>query len=141
MTEIATENGLKIEYIGKKRWRKEDRIKEIIKERGEEPGIVHIFSALERCKSYKPWYDKGQGKAYLKKDTGKCLHYYVYFIDEDYGLCYLRIPTWCPFRLQFYCNGHSWLAQQLKQKEIEFELMDNAFVDIADFDAANESVK
>ena len=47
MTEIATEKGLKIEYIGKKRWRKEARIKEIIKERGEEPGIVHIFSALE----------------------------------------------------------------------------------------------
>jgi len=138
MKEIATENELKIDYIGKKRWRKEDRIKEIIKERGEEPGIVHIFSALETCRSYKPWYDKGQGRAYLKKDTGKCLHYYVYFIDEDYGLCYLRIPTWCPFRLQFYCNGHSWLAQQLKQKEIEFELMDNTFVDIADFDVANQ---
>jgi hypothetical protein len=138
MGEIAKENGLEIEYIGKKKWRKEDRIKEIIKERGEEPGIVHIFSALEMCKSYKPWYDKGQGRAYLKKASGKCLHYYVYFIDEDYGLCYVRIPTWCPFRLQFYCNGHSWLAQQLKQKGIEFELMDNAFIDIADFEAANQ---
>jgi hypothetical protein len=138
MKEIATENGLKIEYISKKKGRKEARIKEIIKERGEEPGIVHIFSALETCKSYKPWYDKGQGRAYLKQNTGKCLHYYVYFIDEDYGLCYLRIPTWCPFRLQFYCNGHSGLAQQLKQKGIEFELMDNAFVDIADFEVANQ---
>ena len=138
MTEIATENGLQIEYIGKKRWRKEDRIQEIIKERGDAPGIVHIFSALETCQSYKPWYDKGQGRAYLKQKTGKCLHYYVYFIDEAYGLCYLRIPTWCPFRLQFYCNGHSWLAQQLNQKGIAFELMDNAFVDIADFAVANQ---
>jgi hypothetical protein len=138
MQEIAAENGVKIEYIGKKSWRKEDRLQEIIKERGEEPGIVHIFSALETCQSYKPWYDKGQGRAYLKTDSGKCLHYYVYFIDEDYGLCYLRIPTWCPFRLQFYCNGHSWLAQQLKQKGVKFELIDNAFVDIADFEVANQ---
>jgi hypothetical protein len=138
MAEIATTNGVQIEYIGKKSWRKEVRIQEIIKERGEAPGIVHIFAALETCQSYKPWYDKGQGRAYLKQKTGKCLHYYVYFIDDDYGLGYLRIPTWCPFRLQFYCNGHSWLAQQLKQKGIEFELMDNAFVNIADFDLANE---
>ena len=35
--------------------------------------------------------------------------YYFYFIDEDYGLCYLRVPTWAPFRLQFYCNAHNWL--------------------------------
>jgi len=138
LAEVAQENGLQIEYIGKKSWRKEDRIKEIIRERGEAPGVVHIFSALEPCQSYKPWYDKGQGKAYLKKESGKCLHYYVYFIDDDYGLCYLRIPTWCPFRLQFYCNGHSWLAQQLKHKGIAFEVMDNALVNIADFEAANQ---
>jgi hypothetical protein len=138
MAEIAQENGLTIEYIGKKSWRKEERIKDIIKVRGEEPGVVHIFSALEKCKSYKPWYDKGQGRAYLKQASGKCLHYYVYFIDDALGLCYLRIPTWCPFRLQFYCNGHSWLAQQLKHKGIAFKVMDNAFVDIADFETANQ---
>ena len=34
-------------------------------------------------------------------------------IDAELGLIYLRVPTWCPFRLQFYCNGHSWLARQL----------------------------
>ncbi len=138
MAEIAAENGLKIDYLSQKGVRKEERIKAIIKERGAEPGVVHIFSALETCQSYKPWYDKEQGKAYLKNSKGKCLHYYVYFIDEDYGLCYLRIPTWCPFRLQFYCNGHSWLAQQLKLKGIEFELIENAFVDIADFEVAQQ---
>jgi len=31
----------------------------------------------------------------------KCLHYCFYFIDEEFGLCYLRVPTWAPFRLQF----------------------------------------
>jgi len=23
-------------------------------------------------------------------------------MDAEVGLCYLRVPTWCPFRLQFY---------------------------------------
>lgn len=138
MKEVAVENGLEIEYIGKKSWRKEERIKAILAQRGHHPGVVHIFSVLEKCSAYKPWYDKAKGRAYLKRTSGKCLHYYVYFIDEELGLCYLRIPTWCPFRLQFYCNGHNCLAHQLKQNGIAYQLIDNAFVDIADFELANE---
>ena len=46
----------------------------------------------------------------MRYKDGKCLHYYFYFIDAEFGLCYLRVPTWAPFRLQFYCNGHNWLA-------------------------------
>jgi hypothetical protein len=64
------------------------------------------------------------------------LHYYCYFMDEDLGLCYGHVPTWCPFRLQFYCNGHSWLARQLDRKQIGYTLMDNAFTAIADGTAA-----
>lgn len=135
---IANANNLQIEFIRKKNFRKEERIKQIIKNRGHHPGLVHIFSAMEPCSSYKPWHDKSTGKTYLKYDSGKCLHYYFYFIDEELGLCYLRVPTWCPFRLQFYFNGHSLLASQLKRKGIAFELLDNAFFFIADFQEAEQ---
>lgn len=104
-----------IEYIRKKSFRKEDRIRSILERRREQPGLAHIFLALEPCFSYKPWHNKQTGKTYLKLDSGKCLHYYFYFFHEQLGLCYLRVPTWCPFRLQFYFNGHAWLAAQLKQ--------------------------
>ena len=40
---------------------------------------------------------------------------YFYFIDEELGLCFLRVSTWSPFRLQFYFNGHNWLASQLRK--------------------------
>ncbi|SFR16316.1 hypothetical protein [Desulfoscipio geothermicus] len=63
---IAEANGLEIEFIRKtKEFRKEKRIKEILKERGEHPGLVHIFSAMESCTSYKPWHDKKSGKTFL----------------------------------------------------------------------------
>ncbi len=115
---IAADNGIKVEFVkGRKSVRKEQRVKEIIEKRGEEPGLVCILSAMESCASYKPWYDKGTKRTYLKPDSGMCLHYYVYFIDADLGLCYVRVPTWCPFRLQFYCNGHSYLARQLSQAD------------------------
>jgi hypothetical protein len=52
------------------------------------------------------------------------------------GLGYVRVPTWCPFRLQIYFNGHSWLAVQMRKKAMRFTLMDNAFSDIDDWDKA-----
>jgi hypothetical protein len=136
---IAKENGLTIEFICNSRsFRKEERIHKLIERRGNHPGLVHIFSAMERCAAYMPWHNKETHKTYVKSKQSKCLHYYFYFIDEELGLCYLRVPTWCPFRLQFYFNGHNWLAAQLRHQDTTFELCDNAFLDIADFDQANE---
>lgn len=135
---LAQANGLKIEYIRQKNFRKEDRIRAILEQRGEQPGLVHIFSALEACYSYKPWHNKETHKTYLIPDSGKCLHYYFYFIHEQFGLCYLRVPTWCPFRLQFYFNGHAWLAAQLKEKGVAYQILDNALIHIDDYTLANE---
>jgi hypothetical protein len=137
MQAIAQENKISIEFVNHQ-MRKEERVQEILQERGDEPGLVHILSAMERCPSYQPWHDKDIHKTYLKPKQAKCLHYYVYFIDKDLGLCYLRVPTWCPFRLQIYFNGHHWLASQLQEHGIGFQLCDNAFVQIDDFATANE---
>src|SRR6516225_9465117 len=136
--ELATANGLTIDYVRKKNFRKEDKVKAVLKERGDHPGLVWIFSALEPCTTYQPWHDKKSGRTYLRYDDGKCLHYYFYFIDEDLGLCYVRVPTWCPFRLQFYCNGHSYLARQLSQRKIQYRLLDNAFGWVADLEQAQK---
>ncbi|GFP19144.1 hypothetical protein HKBW3S03_00648 [Candidatus Hakubella thermalkaliphila] len=131
--QLAAENGLEIEHIRKiKAFRKEDRIQDILKERGTHPGLVHIFSAMESCSSYKPWHDRRTGKTFLKHDTAKCLPYYFYFIDPELGLCYLRVPTWCPFQLQFYFNMHNWLATKLNKHSIPHVLNDNTFLEIGE---------
>jgi hypothetical protein len=134
---LAAEAGLEIEFIRKlKAFRKEDRVHAILTKRGDHPGLVHIFSAMEACASYRPWYDKASGNTQLKPITGKCLHYYFYFVDEQFDLCYMRVPTWAPFRLQVYFNGHGWLARQLLQAGVAFEAADNAFLTLADPAAA-----
>ena len=135
---VASDNGLEIDFIRKKNFRKESRIGDIVKQRSSHPGLVHIFSAMELCTAYKPWYNKKTGKTSLKTVTGKCLHYYFYFITAELGLCYLRVPTWSPFRLQFYCNGHNLLASRLDKKNIDFQPLDNVFVQIDDFDKAQK---
>jgi hypothetical protein len=139
MERIAAENGIEVEFVrSRKSFRKEKRVKAVLEKRGDHPGVVCILSAMEPCGSYKPWHDKRSHKTYLKADDGKCLHYYIYFIDEDPGLCSLRVPTWCPFRLQFYCNGHSVLARQMSKRHIEYGMLDNAFGWIADFGQAQK---
>jgi hypothetical protein len=85
--QVAQEHGLTIEYIPRKSFRKEERIKALLAQRGDHEGLVHIFSAMEPCESFKPWYDKASGQTFLRRNL---------------GLCYLRVPTWAPFRLQIY---------------------------------------
>jgi hypothetical protein len=135
---VAAENGIDVEFIRTSRLRKSDKIAALIQQRGAQAGLVAILSAMEPCSSYKPWHDKTTGKTFLRPDSGKCLHYYFYFIDEHLGLCYLRVPTWCPFRLQFYCNGHFWLAKELDRRRIAHRMLDNSFRSIDDFAQAQE---
>jgi len=133
---MAAEAGIEIEFIRKRNFRKEDRVKEILASRGEQTGLVCIFSAMEPCSTYKPWHNKQTGRTYLVPDDGKCLHYYFYFVDEELGLCHVRVPTWLPCRLQICFNGHNWLAGQLRKRGIDYRMADNAFAHIADWERA-----
>lgn len=135
---LAKAHGVEIEHVGNADLRKEDLVAKVLAQRGDHPGLVHIISAMERCSAYEPWHDKKTHKTYLRSIPGRCLHYYFYFLDAEVGLCYLRVPTWNPFRLQFYCNGHSWLARKLTAESIDYATADNAFIRIDDFDRAQK---
>ncbi len=133
---IAATAGVTIEHIAKTHVRKEAVIAKILAARGDHPGLVHVISAMEACDAYQPWHDKRTHQTFLRPDSGKCLHYYFYFMDAELGLIYLRVPTWCPFRLQFYCNGHNWLARRLAAAGIGLTMADNAFAKIDDWPRA-----
>src|SRR4029077_3439212 len=135
---LAAQAGITIEHIAKSHIRKEAVVAKVLKRRGEHPGLVHVISAMEACGAYQPWHDKQMHKTFVRPDSGKCLHYYFYFIDDELGLVYLRVPTWAPFRLQFYGNGHSWLARQLTAEGIGFTAADNAFIRIDDWQRAQD---
>jgi DNA-binding MarR family transcriptional regulator len=133
---LAQEQGCEIEFIRKKSVRKEDLIKQKVAQRGAHPGLVHILAAMEQCPTYQPWHDKHTGHTFLKPAQSKCLTYYFYFIDDLLGLGYIRVPTWCPFNLQVYFNGHNLLSNQLTAANIPHTMLDNAFDSIADVAAA-----
>ncbi len=85
---VAAEAGVQIEFIRRlKAFRKEDRVKRVLEERSDAPGLVHIFSAMESCTSFRHWRDPKSGTTTLRPTSGKCLHYCFHFIDERFGLC------------------------------------------------------
>ena len=135
---LAAGAGVTIEHIAKTHIRKEAVVQRVLEQRGEHPGLVHIISAMEACDAYRPWHDKATHKTFIRPNSGKCLHFYFYFMDAAFGLIYLRVPTYCPFRLQFYCNGHNWLARRLSAEGIDHAMVDNAFARIDDWSRAQE---
>ncbi len=90
---LAAQAGITIEHIAKSHIRKKAVVAEVLKRRGEHPGLVHVISAMEACGAYQPWHDKQTHKTFVRPDGGKCLHDYFYFIDAELGLVYLRVPT------------------------------------------------
>jgi hypothetical protein len=124
---IATQEDIPIKHVYAS-VRKEALVSEILSARGDAPGIVCILSAMENCRRFKVRKNQKSGYLELQWKPGKCLHYYVYLMDPEYGLCYLRIPTWAPFRLQFYFNGHDWLQRRMTAAGITYRKADNCFV-------------
>ena len=130
---LAAEAGVTIEHISKPHVRKEDVVARVLQHRGDHPGLVHIISAMEACDAYKP----GTTSKHTRPSSGRTAASACTTIsmsrNAQFGLVYLRVPTWAPFRLQFYCNGHSWLARKLTAKGIGHSMADNAFVRIDDW--------
>ena len=91
--ELAAAAGMTIEHIANSHIRKEEVVAKVLAGRGDHPGLVHVISAMEACPTYKPWHSKETHRTFLRPATGKCLHYYFYFIDAALGLIYLRVPT------------------------------------------------
>jgi hypothetical protein len=134
--DLARQHGLEIEMVTRKNFRQEDRVAAILKSRGSHPGLVHIFAVKEAATVFDTRHARPDGYAQVLTRRGACMHYYLYWIHPRLGLIHVRVPTWLPLRLQVYFNGHHWLARQLDQAGIAYQMADNAFCQCADWAAA-----
>ena len=91
-------------------------------------GLICILAAVEACQSFH--LVPAPKRPRLIPARRKCLCLYFYFIDPQLGFMHVRIPTWFPFSIQIYLNGHEWLARKLNQHAIPYSKLENAFVRI-----------
>lgn len=97
-------------------------------------GVVLVGVAQERAKAWRGVKRKGAGGVSFEFQwTTVCVnHYYVYFIDDDWGPGFLKICGYAPYTLKLCLNGHEWAKRQLTKQGIPFEALDNGFRSCAD---------
>ncbi len=93
-------------------------------------GPFIIFSILEACRTFS--FRFTTGRPFIQSASSKRLHFYYYFMDRDFGLIHVRIPSWFPMQIQVYLNGHEWLARKLAAHHVRFSQLDNVLLGIED---------
>jgi hypothetical protein len=107
---------------------KEQFIRDIIRERRLDEGLVAILCCQEVCRTVKLLHGQGRPRLAFARRPQRVL--YFYFLDPEFGLIHLRLQTWFPFTMQVYVNGHDWLARQMAHQHLGFVQQDNAFTQL-----------
>jgi hypothetical protein len=138
---LAEEAGRPYQYLDaavtrKKGLSKEDMARSIAEADNISEGLICVFSTVEACASFGVRKNSTTHKLEVVAQRRKCLHFYLYYFDAEFGFMHIRLQSWWPFTIQVYINGREWLARQLAQLQIAAERYENSFLHIADLAAA-----
>src|SRR5258707_2240219 len=67
---LAAQAGVTIEHIAKSHIRKEAVGAEVLERRCENPGLVHVISAMGACGAYQPWHGKQKHQNFRRAGSG-----------------------------------------------------------------------
>ena len=129
---IISKTGVYSEYLTSPNISKEDIAKRVAKEKDIKEGLICVLSAVEPCTALSVQYNKVSNKLEKKIGFRKCLHYYFYYMDKDFGLMHIRFQTWFSFGLQIYINGREYLKKQLDKANIKYKSYDNSITWVED---------
>jgi len=133
---LAEQAGVAYQFL-KGFHRKDKLVDDILRQRPDlVEGLVCVFCCMECCPSFR--LVSGEGRPRLVSARRQQRVLYFYFLDPQLGLIYVRLTTWFPFTIQVYVNGHSWLAQEMLNRRLGFNLQDNAFTALDDPEATQE---
>lgn len=117
---------------------KEDLARDIADRDGITEGLVCVFSVLETCTSFDVRGNHQTHKLEVVRRRRKCLHFYFYYLDSEFGFMHIRLQSWFPFEIQIYINGREWLARQLNQCGIAYERYHNKVIPLTDLAIAQD---
>jgi hypothetical protein len=123
-------------YLNNAQTSKEDTALELAATRGQTEGPIAVLGCVEPCQVLQVRKNKDSGWLEPRIETGKCLHYYHYYLDRQHGLRYTRLQSWLPFTMHVGLNGRDWLAQQMTAAGLRYEKKDNGFTWVEDWVAA-----
>ncbi len=133
----AEELGRPVVYLPSSRDRKENIAKEFLLADPVDEGLICVLKTLESCRTAKVVGGE-KGKHFLKSSSTKCLHYYLYYLDQEFGFMFVKIQSWFPFNIQVYINGRELMKHTFDKNGISYECYDNSFTKISDLAKAQE---
>jgi hypothetical protein len=122
--------GRPFEYLERAHTHRDGDSKELMARRiaerdGIKSGLVCVFRVLEPCSSFDVRGNRETHRLELVRRPRRCLHYYAYLIDPQFGWMHVRIQGWIPFTIQIYINGREWLCRQLDRRGVPYRRSDN----------------
>jgi hypothetical protein len=135
-TRLADEAHRPLQYLPQSTTSKEDRARAIAQRDGITQGLIAIFSTIELCWSFEVILNPSSRFLEIRSSKRKCLHYYHYYLDPDFGLLHARVQTWLPFTMHVCLNGRERLARQMDQAGLSYVQRDNCFTDVSNFTQA-----
>lgn len=111
---------------------KEDLARDIAARDGVVEGLVCVLATVEGCTSFDVRGDRATHRLQVVRRRRKCLHFYCYFIDPEFGWMHVRLQSWFPFETQVWINGREWLARQLDARGVGYARHDNALCAVDD---------
>ena len=123
-------------YLNNSQESKEETALHMAAEQQCQQGLIAVLGCVEPCQVVQVRGNKETKKLEVRTEPGKCLHYYHYYLDPDYGLRYTRLQTWFPFTMHVGLNGRDWLARQMTKAGLAYQQKDNCFSWVEDWEAA-----
>jgi len=124
------------QYLYSSSLRKEPIARQIAERDGIDEGLICVLRCVEPCWTFKLRRNAQRKKLELHAFSGKCEHYYSYYMHPTFGFMHVRLQTWFPFTIHACINGREWLARQMDQAGIAYRRRDNCFHWVQDLQAA-----
>lgn len=135
---LAEETGRPLIYLNSSKTSKEGTAQDILKRDPVCEGLICVLSTLEMGPSLEIKKNHETQKLELKNGQRKCLHYYFYYLDKEFGFMHVKLQTWFPFTMQVYINGREYISKQLDKENINYKRYDNCFIQIDDIEMAQK---
>ncbi len=123
-------------YVNNSKESKEELALRLAAHDKRQQGLIAVIGCVEPCQVVQVRGNRETKKLELRIEPGKCMHYYHYYLDPDYGLRYSRLQSWFPFTMHVGLNGRDWLARQMTNTGLAYEQKDNSFTWVQDWEAA-----
>ena len=136
--EYIKENGVQLKYLNSGKISKDTIAREEFEKSNNKTGLIAAFSVVEICNTMTVASNHNTKKLEVTSRPAKCKHYYFYYNDAEFGWMFLKIQTWFPYNVQIYINGREYLSKIFDKNNIKYEMYNNSFSYIDDFEKAQK---